>query len=235
MTLTKWERIWGERFPGVPMQVVDVDEAGQRHALVSGSVDMCFSRLPLDREGLHAIPLYDELPVAWLSKDHVLAELDELSTADLADENVLYASDQASIDLASYSAAVLRVPMSVARNGSRRDMVYRLVTDAEPTSVVLAWLRDDENPLLEEFIGVVRGRTVNSSRTQAQRPGARARRREPGNSGPARRPGRQAAARSEGKAGRPSPLIRRRWTTRGPGPFHTTAACVGVVPTRMCA
>ena len=42
------------------------------------------------------------MPVVWLSKDHVLAEFDEFSQADLADENVLFASDRDSIDLATY-------------------------------------------------------------------------------------------------------------------------------------
>ncbi len=169
VTLTKWRRIWAERFPRVPLEVTEVTEAGQRRALDDGVVDMCFVRLPLPRDGVHAIPLYDEVPVVWLSKDHLLAELDEFSMADLADENVLFAHDAASIDLATYSAAVLRVPMSVARSGSRKDLVYRPVIDAEPTTVALAWPMTAENPWIDEFVGVVRGRTANSSRTAGER------------------------------------------------------------------
>ena len=175
VTLTKWRRIWAERFPRVPLEVTEVAEADQRRALDDGVVDMCFVRLPMARDGVHAIPLYDEVPVVWLSKDHVLAELDEFSEADLADENVLFASDRDSIDLATYSAAVLRVPMSIARSGSRKDLVYRPVIDAAPTTVALAWPVAAENPWIEEFVGVVRGRTANSSRTA----GERARRDEP--------------------------------------------------------
>lgn len=166
VTLTKWRRIWGERFRE-PLEVTDVAEADQRRAVLAGEVDMCFVRLPIDRDGLHLIPLYEEQPVLWISKDHILAALDEV-TADDIDESgtrVIHASDPDSIDLATYSAAVLRVPMSIARSGSRKDMVYLPVTDAEPTTVGLAWLADNENPLIEEFIGVVRGRTVNSTRT----------------------------------------------------------------------
>ena len=169
VTLTKWRRIWADRFPRVPLEVVEVHERDQRRALVDGDVDMCFARLPLDSSGLHAIPLYEEQPVVWLSKDHVVSALDEVTTEDLADERVIHDAEPESIELATYSAAVLRVPMSVARSGSRRDMVYRPVTDAEPTTVVLAWRVDDENPWIEEFIGVVRGRTPNSSRTAQQR------------------------------------------------------------------
>jgi hypothetical protein len=64
------------------------------------------------------------------------------------------------------------VPQSVARSHSRRDLVYRPVTDAEPTTIALAWLVDNPNELIEEFIGIVRGRTANSSRTAATRPAA---------------------------------------------------------------
>lgn len=169
VTLTKWERIWRERFPGVDLAVEEITVDQQRGRVVDGSLDLCFARLPIGRDGLHAIPLYDEVPVVWMSKDHVLAELDELSLEDLADENVIADAEPASIDLATYSAAVLSVPMSVARSLSRRDMVYRPITDAPPTTVALVWRIDDENPLIDEFIGVVRGRSVNSSRSEAER------------------------------------------------------------------
>ena len=169
VTLTKWERIWRERFPGVDLAVEEITVDQQRGRVVDGSLDLCFARLPIGRDGLHAIPLYDEVPVVWMSKDHVLAELDELSLDDLADENVVADAEPASIDLATYSAAVLSVPMSVARSLSRRDMVYRPITDAPPTTVALVWRVDDENPLIDEFIGVVRGRSVNSSRSEAER------------------------------------------------------------------
>lgn len=168
VTLTKWRRIWAERYPRVPLDTVEVAEADQRRVLVDGALDMCFVRLPLERDGLHLIPLYEEQPVVWLSKDHALAELDELSLDDLVDDRVLTDADPESVDLASYSAAVLHVPLSVARSGSRRDMVHRPLVDAPTTTVGLAWRTTDDNPLLEEFIGVVRGRTPNSSRSLQQ-------------------------------------------------------------------
>lgn len=171
VTLAKWRRVWAERFPRVPLEIVAVEEERQREVIDAGDVDMCFVRLPLDTDGLHAIPLYEETPVVWMSKDHVLAELDELTTDDLADERVLTDMGKDSVDLATYSAAVLRIPMSIARSHNRRDMVHRPVIDAEPTTVALAWRVDDDNEWIEQFIGVVRGRTPNSSRTPPK-PGA---------------------------------------------------------------
>lgn len=169
VTLTKWRRVWDERFPRDPLEVVEVADAEQRRALVVGDVDMCFVRRPIDTDGLHLIPLYDEVVVAWAAKEHPVAAFEEVTLADLADENALDDHGQVSIDAAVAEAAVLRVPMSIARTHNRRDLVYRPITDAAPSPVGLAWRQDNEHPSIEEFIGVVRGRTVNSSRTAAAR------------------------------------------------------------------
>lgn len=169
VTLTKWRTIWGERFPRAPLEIVEVEQADQRRALVGDEVDMCFVRLPIDDDGLHLIRLYEEVPVAWVSKDHAVAAAAEVTLADLADESVLTEVTPFHIDLVAVGEAVLHVPQSIARSQSRRDFVYRPIVDAPETAVALAWLRDNPHPLIEEFIGVVRGRTVNSSRTAQAR------------------------------------------------------------------
>ncbi|MFT3969765.1 MAG: LysR family substrate-binding domain-containing protein [Micropruina sp.] len=169
VTLTKWTTIWQERFRSVPLEVVEVTEPDQRRVLDAGEVDLCFVRLPIGVEGLHLIPLYEEAPVVWVSKEHPIAAFDEVATADLADETVLTEADADGIDQVAIEIAVLRVPMSIARTHSRRDLTYRPVTDAEPTRIGLAWRADQPHPLTDEFIGVVRGRTAQSSRTQQER------------------------------------------------------------------
>lgn len=169
VTLTKWRTMWAQRFPRRPLDVVEVAVDDQRRVLEGGATDVCFVRLPVETEGLHVIRLYEEAPVVWVSKDHPVALFDEVSTADLAGETVLDEVDPRSIDLVVQGEAVLRVPMSIARSSSRRDLVYRPVTDAPATTVALAWRVDNEHPAIEEFIGVVRGRTVNSSRTAQER------------------------------------------------------------------
>jgi len=171
VTLTKWRRIWDERFPRVPLLVGEVSEDDQRAVLDDGTYDMCFVRLPVDLEGLHRIQLYSEQPVVWMHKDFDLAALDEVTSADLADYRIVADYSPASIDLAVYSAAALRVPLSVARTQSRRDMVHRPLLDAEPTTIALAWRTDNPHRWIDEFIGIVRGRTANSSRTASERAG----------------------------------------------------------------
>ncbi|WP_197429666.1 LysR family substrate-binding domain-containing protein [Auraticoccus cholistanensis] len=167
VTLTKWRRTWAERYPRTPLEVLEVAPAEQRAVLEEGRVDVCFARLPLEREGLHVIPLYEEVPVVVVPRDHPVAVFEEVSLADLADEDVVDPDAPADVmDLVAGGAGVAFVPHSVARSRSRRDLVYRPVSDAEPTTIGLCWRRDDDNPLIEDLVGVVRGRTVNSSRTR---------------------------------------------------------------------
>jgi DNA-binding transcriptional LysR family regulator len=170
VTLTKWRGIWAERLRRVPLRILDVTEADQRSALDEGLADMVFVRLPMDTAGAHVIPLYDEVPVVVVPKDHRLAEQDEVSLADLDGETLVVGDAEASaVERVAWGAGVARVPHSIARSESRGDLVYRPVTDAEPTTIALAWLVDNPNELIEEFIGIVRGRTANSSRTAAAR------------------------------------------------------------------
>ncbi len=171
VTLTKWRTIWRDRFPRTVLEVVEVEQAQQREVFLHDEVDVCFVRLPIDDDGLHLIRLYEETPVAWVSKDHVVAAVDEVTLADLADDDVFTDPTPFHIDLASIGEAVLHVPQSIARSQSRRDLVYRPITDAPPTTVAVAWLKDNPNELIDEFIGVVRGRTENSSRTAQARAG----------------------------------------------------------------
>ena len=166
VTVTKWRRIWSDRYPRLPLSLSEVAVADQRGVVDRGEVDLCFVRLPIERDQLHLITLYEEVAVVVVPKDHPAALFEEVSQADLADENVLDDRDPGlAMDLVAGGAGVLFVPHAIARSHSRRDLVYRPVTDAEPTTVALAWRTDNEHPLIQDFIGVVRGRTVNSSRT----------------------------------------------------------------------
>lgn len=167
VTVTKWRNIWAERF-AVPLDVVEVDEARQVETLRRGEVELCFVRLPIDQDGLHAIPLYDEVTVAWVAKDHPVAAFDEVTLDDLTEVTLLSRFDPVAIDRV-LAGCVLIVPMSIARSASRRDLVHRPITDAEPSTIALAWRIDNENPLIDEFIGVVRGRTLHSSRSARER------------------------------------------------------------------
>jgi DNA-binding transcriptional LysR family regulator len=164
-TPDKWARVWRER-ERERLELVPVTEADQLDGVRAGSMSMALVRLPVDREGLHLIPLYDEVPVAVMSVDNTLTLLDEVTQDDLAGEH----QDWGSLALADVVATVAAgtgvavVPVSVARLHHRKDVTYRPVSDLPPTTVGLAWLDSDDDPRVQTFIGIVRGRTARSSR-----------------------------------------------------------------------
>jgi DNA-binding transcriptional LysR family regulator len=189
VTPDKWARIWAERVPRVPLELVLVEEPEQVSVLYDGRADMCFVRLPVDQERLHAIPLYSEVPVVVAPKEHFVEAADEVTVADLADEHLLQDPAQVpewaavatelrdgtrvevppittkqAIETVAAGVGILIVPMSVARLHHRKDVVHRPVTDVAETRIGLAWRRDLDDDRFEAFIGVVRGRTANSSR-----------------------------------------------------------------------
>jgi DNA-binding transcriptional LysR family regulator len=180
-TPDKWARVWRERFPRAPLELVPVEQQHQEDGLRSGELDMALVRLPVDRDGLHCIPLYDEVPVAVVGVEHVATVVEEVSLADLADEQLVlphssgWTPDAEQLDWPAMTVAeavevvasgtgVAIVPMSIARLHQRKDTAYRPVTDLPPTTIGLAWLVDNEDPRVQSFIGVVRGRTERSSR-----------------------------------------------------------------------
>ncbi|MEU5260580.1 LysR substrate-binding domain-containing protein [Amycolatopsis sp. NPDC021455] len=189
-TPAKWVRTWGERVPEVPLELVPVAAADATGLLRSRDADAALLRSPIDRDGLHAIPLYTETTVVVVPKDHLIAVADEVSTVDLADDVVLHPLDDTlewpalpgrpavsrpettadAIELAAAGVGVLVVPQSLARLHHRRDLTYRPVTDAPQSSVALSWLEEETTDLMEQFIGIVRGRTVNSTRGRQQQP-----------------------------------------------------------------
>ncbi|QWF20019.1 LysR family substrate-binding domain-containing protein [Nocardioides sp. LMS-CY] len=180
-TPDKWARIWRTRHARDPLDLVPVVEEEQETRLRAGTLDMSIVRLPIDRDGLHCIPLYDELPVAVMGIEHLLTLAEDVTLADLADEQLVLPhrsgwtpdaeqlawppmSVADAVEVVASGTGVVIVPMSVARLHHRKDVTYRVVTDLEPTQVGLAWLMDNEDPWVQRFIGIVRGRTERSSR-----------------------------------------------------------------------
>jgi DNA-binding transcriptional LysR family regulator len=169
----KWERSWTEheRVSGRrrPLELRPVPLADQERLVRSGELDMCLVRLPVDRDGLHLVTLYEEVPVAVVAQDHPVAAFEEVSLSDLDGElDVLAEFSDLDLPMAVETVAAgsgyVLVPMSLARLHHRKDVTFRPVTDAEGSSVGLAWLVANEDPDTQRFVGVVRGRRPGSSR-----------------------------------------------------------------------
>lgn len=180
-TPDKWVRHWRDR-RREPLELVPVTETDQTDGVRDGSLDMALVRLPVDRDGLHCVRLYDELQVAVASRDHVLAAADEeVTTADLVDEQLVRPhasgwtpeadqldwppmSEQEAIETVAAGTGVVILPMSVARLHQRKDVVSRVVADLEPTTIGLVWRVERDDEVTQAFVGVTKGRTANTSR-----------------------------------------------------------------------
>lgn len=180
----RWVDAWKQRIPHVEIELVPISVAEQRAALQD--LDAALVRLPLaESDDLHAIPLYDELAVVVTSADSSLLAADELTPDDLDGEVLItpgddvlgplalptvaprfatLASTEEAIATAATGVGVVVVPMSLARLHQRKDAGYRPLRGGPASTVALAWRREATTPDVETFIGIVRGRTPNSSR-----------------------------------------------------------------------
>lgn len=201
----KWVRTWRARLT-VPLELVPLGTDGAGAAVRDGAVEAALVRRPVaTHDGhervLHAIPLYDEVPVVVVSKEHLLSLADDVTLDDLAAETVWHPLDdrfdwdalaagdapsavtgtppgvpgymrpahaKEAVEIVASGVGVVVLPMSIARLHHRRDVVAVPLTDGPTSGVSLAWPAHDGNPLCEELVGIVRGRSVNSSRGAAQ-------------------------------------------------------------------
>ena len=247
VTPDKWLRVWGQRLPDSPLEAVPVEDADAVAHVRDGTASMVLLRLPVDREGLHVIPLYEEVPVVVVAKEHVVAAFDEVDVADLAEEVLMqdpalvpewaavataetreragampHMTTKQAVSVVATGSGIVIVPMSVARLHHRKDVVHRPVVGVAPSRVGLAWRVDDDDPRVEDFIGIVRGRTERSTRGATTSDAAMS----AGGGNPPQHPGRARTAkasatsgnRSQGGGSRRAQQAGRKGTTRGGGP-----------------
>ena len=177
---------WKERYrQGI--EVLPVAADGVEDALLTGRGDVAFVRLPLVQDSLAAIPLWTEESVLLVSRENELSLLEEVMPEHLQGETLITPLDdvlrwaeapgsafgglppagaEEGVELVAAEAGVMLVPASIARAHTRRDVVAVPATGTPTSRVALAWVPvDHEAPAaVADFIGIVRGRTANSSR-----------------------------------------------------------------------
>jgi DNA-binding transcriptional LysR family regulator len=186
--------------PAVPLELVRVTAAEAAAIVRDRGVDAALLRLPVDQTELHAIPLYTETTVLVMPKEHPLATATETSDVDDSDSGpdvadvdgavLLHPLDDTldwerppgrqalerpattkdAVELVAAGVGLLVVPQSLARLHHRKDLTYRPFTPAPQSRVALSWPADETTDHVEQFIGIVRGRTVNSTRGRQPEP-----------------------------------------------------------------
>lgn len=167
VTPTKWERIWNDRMRFQPLELRPASAEEALAALRDGSADAAFLRDVTADEEFSAIRLYEEQPVVVASRDHLFSALgphETIALEDVQGETVLDGQDAGTVELVAAGVGIATMPQSVARMLGRRDVIARALRDAAPTTISLVWPIERSTPAVQTFIGIVRGRTENSSR-----------------------------------------------------------------------
>ena len=133
--------------------------------------------LPVD----HVLTVLDEVPVEELAEEFLLQPASDIpayeevsrawreSSGRIVPEGL---TDKETIELVAAGVGLYIVPMSIARFYHRKDLTYRPVAGLDLYPVHLVWPRahkgeprsEELEALLQDFIGIVRGRTATSDR-----------------------------------------------------------------------
>lgn len=182
VTPGKWMDRFVERYPDVQLVAARHDDGDILQLLAEDGADAVFVRYrgdsPKDATR-HVIPLYEELEVVCAAKDHDVEYYEESIPAsvvesfpqlDLADYPEGVGGIPTAMEVVASGAQVARVPQSIARLFHRKDVIYRLIEDGNPTRIGIAWpAAMEDTTLVDEFIGIVRGRSASSSRQASVR------------------------------------------------------------------
>lgn len=184
----KWSRVWEERRAETPLEFATLHAAEARQLVLDDGAQVAFVRHPFEREGLNAIDLFAEDVVAVVAVESDLDIDEPLRLEELDDWQLVLAAwtpdwaeaaerlgldsgasamttDPAdAMELVAGGAGVAIVPQSVARQHSRKDVTYRVISDLPRVPVSIVWAAEDDRLDTEEFVGIVRGRTAGSSR-----------------------------------------------------------------------
>lgn len=181
VTPGKWLSRWNDRYPQNPLMALRYDGGEILARLQNGESDIVFVRFAAGTSpktpAIHVIPLYEEQQVVCAPKDHdielyedvvPLAEIQNENFLDLADYPESVGGTAMAMEVCSSGAGLLVLPLGVARLHSRKDVVHKELSGVPETVIGIAWLAPEgdnpADPVIEEFIGVVRGRGENSSR-----------------------------------------------------------------------
>ena len=218
-TPAKWARNWSQRHPQVPLELRTVTAADAAAAVRTGAVDVAVLRLPSDTSALAVIPLYEETTVAVVPTDHLVTASTRSPPRTSTASRSCFPSTTSStgrtlpvppvehrpetvgeaVELVAAGVGILIVPQSLARLHHRKDLTYRPIVDAPTCPVALAVPEGPQPPLVEDFIGIVRGRRPGSSRGQTPPPPKRTAREKT----LAKQAARAAAGKVARKPGRP--------------------------------
>ncbi len=178
---------WFTRFRDrTPHRFVTTDSVDPLAELLDDRADLALVRLPDARltDEHHVVVLYPEATGIAMPKDHELTLLDAVAAEDIEGEIINWSTPEsgevdvdevrAGLQVVAANVGVLIAPRPLIKVLSRRQIEHRdYVGEAPGTEIALVWLREKDSEAVQDFVGIARGRTPNTSRQAATKRTAR--------------------------------------------------------------
>ena len=189
----KWFRRFDERHGGASrdsnrrVRIASAVADDPLPYVLHGKADVAFVRMDdRGREGvvkdaeasgqsIHLIELYEEQPGVAVPKDNAIALFPQVSSHDLEDEKIMWAPQpphfrvdiagvRAALEVVAANVGVVIAPRPLLRVINKRGVKDVALSDARLTQLAMVWLQSRDDRDIQNFVGIVRGRTARSSR-----------------------------------------------------------------------
>lgn len=182
----KWFARFRQRTEHGGLITLDSDDA--LGMLLAGAADLALTRLPDARltDDFHVVRLYEEARGVAVPKESIFAELGEKVPGRELEEEILnyrmgndgtidYDQLRTALQVVGANVGVAVAPRPVLKVLSKKQVVaLELVDESVPaTEIALVWRREADSDAIQDFVGVAKGRTGNSSRQAAPKLSAR--------------------------------------------------------------
>jgi len=179
----KWFTRFRDRTPHRFVTADSVDPLGE---LLDDRADLALVRLPDARltPDHHVVVLYPEATGIAVPRDHELTLLDTVTPEDIEGEIINWSTPdsgevdveevRAGLQVVAANVGVLIGPRPLIKVLSRRQIEHRdYAGDVPGTEIALVWPREKDSEAIQDFVGITRGRTPNTSRQAAPKRTAR--------------------------------------------------------------
>ncbi|AKE41767.1 LysR family transcriptional regulator [Corynebacterium kutscheri] len=143
--------------------------------ILNDSADLVLTRLPDHRlnDELHKVVLYEEALGVALPKEHTLTLVPTLSEEDISEEIIHYRSGvevdipavRNGLQLVAANVGIVIAPRPLLKVLSGKLIEHRGFSGQQPsTQIALVWKKEKDSEAIQDFVGIAKGRTPNSSR-----------------------------------------------------------------------
>lgn len=175
---SKWFRRFNDRY--APHQIVSASVYDPLPYVLQRKADVAFIRLDAEGrdalgEDLHCVELYDEAPGVAAPKDHPISAFKEISMADTEEEIINWQPKPPSysinplevreaLDVVAANVGLVIAPRPLIRAFNVKGVKDVALSDGLPTRMAMVWLKERDGELIQNFVGICKGRTSRSSR-----------------------------------------------------------------------